>query len=66
MKTIEYIQKLLAIPSPTGFTKNVAAQLCAWLRDMGYQPKVTRKGLVWCDLCQGEGEGLLLSAHVDT
>ena len=66
MKTIEYIQKLLAIPSPTDFTKNVAAQLCAWLKDMGYQPKVTRKGLVWCDLCQGEGEGLLLSAHVDT
>ena len=66
MKTIEYIQQLLAIPSPTGYTKNVATQLCAWLSGMGYSPRVTRKGLVWCDLCAGEGEGILLSSHVDT
>lgn len=66
MKTIDYIQNLLSIPSPTGYTENVARQLCAWLTDMGYSPRVTRKGLVWCDLCQGEGEGVLLSSHVDT
>ena len=66
MQTIDYIKELLSIPSPTGFTANVAKQLCKWLTDMGYSPRVTRKGLVWCDLVAGEGEGVLLSAHVDT
>lgn len=62
---VEKIKALVSIPSPTGMTEQAAAYIAGELREMGYQPIVTRKGTVLCDL-GGEGRALLLSAHVDT
>ena len=62
---MEYIQKLLSIPSPTGFTRAATDYLMDELTRLGFFPKRTRKGAVMCEL-GGEGRGLLLSAHVDT
>ena len=62
---LDYMQKLLAIPSPTGFTDKAADYLMETLQGMGFQPRKQRKGGVYCEL-GGEGRGLLLSAHVDT
>ncbi|MBR3905643.1 MAG: M42 family metallopeptidase [Clostridia bacterium] len=62
---LDYIQKLLSIPSPTGFTGMAADYLMETLQGMGFSPVKHRKGGVWCEL-GGEGKGLLLSAHVDT
>jgi len=59
------IQKLLSIPSPTGFTKAATDYLLSTLTEMGYSPIRTRKGAVLCEI-GGEGAGILLSAHVDT
>ncbi len=62
---LEYMQKLLAIPSPTGFTEKAASYLMETLQSMGFHPVQQRKGGVLCEL-GGEGRGILLSAHVDT
>lgn len=62
---LEYIQKLLSIPSPTGFTRAATDYLLETLTTLGFSPKRALKGGVSCEL-GGEGNGLMLSAHVDT
>lgn len=62
---LEQIQKLLNIPSPTGFTKYATDHLLQELTALGYAPVRTLKGAVMCHLFDGE-HPLLLSAHVDT
>ena len=62
-----YASQVLAIDSPTGFTKNAAV----WVRDafsaLGYDAKITNKGGVLVDLGGPEGDdGLMLCAHADT
>ena len=62
---VEYTQKLLALPSPTGCTRRATDGLMQMLTEMGYEPYRTHKGCVGCTL-GGEGRPLALSAHVDT
>lgn len=59
------LKELLAIDSPTGFTDKAADYLISELESLGYAPVKTRKGGVVCCL-GGEGDGLMLMAHVDT
>ena len=61
----EQLQTLTAIPSPSGYTKNATDYLMKLLQDMGYEPKLSRKGNVFVTL-GGDGEPLVLAAHVDT
>lgn len=66
MNTITaYLKALTAIPSPTGFTKNAAQYVFNTLKDMGYEPVLSKKGNVEVTL-GGEGHPLLLAAHIDT
>ena len=48
---VEQAQKLLAIDSPSGYTKEAAEYLCSVYREMGYEPQVTVKGGVLVKLC---------------
>ncbi|MBQ8603762.1 MAG: M42 family metallopeptidase [Oscillospiraceae bacterium] len=59
------LEKLLAIPSPTGYTKEVCDYLAAQLTEMGFAPYSLHKGGVICALNEGEN-ALMLAAHVDT
>lgn len=59
------LKALLSIDSPSGFTDKAADYLMQALETLGYHPEKTRKGGVLCCL-GGEGDGLLLMAHVDT
>lgn len=61
---MEMTQKLLAIPSPTGYTYRAADFVKKELEALGYQPALTRKGAVLVQLCGGE-DGILLAAHMD-
>lgn len=61
----EQLKTLTAIPSPSGYTKNATDYLMKLLQDMGYEPKLSRKGNVFVTL-GGNGEPLVLAAHVDT
>lgn len=61
----EQLYELTAIPSPTGYTKNVANYVAEVLTGMGYEPCFSNKGNV--SVCiGGEGNPLLLAAHLDT
>ena len=61
----EQLKTLTAISSPSGYTKNATDYLMKLLQDMGYEPKLSRKGNVFVTL-GGDGEPLVLAAHVDT
>ncbi len=65
---VEQVQKLLAIDSPTGYTKNVAAYLMEEYRRLGYEPQLTVKGGVVVKLAEGTSaaDPILMMAHVDT
>lgn len=62
---LEQLKALCAIDSPSGFTDRVAEYLMHALAELGFEPHKTRKGGVVCCL-GGEGNGLMLMAHVDT
>ncbi len=63
----EQAAALLAIDSPTGFTKNAAQWVHRAFTDLGYTAQCTNKGGVLVDLGGPEdGNGLLLEAHTDT
>jgi putative aminopeptidase FrvX len=62
---MEQIVTLCRIPSPSGFTRQAETYLLDTLRVLGLEPVRTRKGSILADL-GGEGEPLVLAAHVDT
>jgi putative aminopeptidase FrvX len=64
---IETMKKLLAIPSPSGFTREAAEFVMGELKAMGYEPQMTLKRGVVCDLGgEKKDDGILLAAHIDT
>ena len=70
-KYMDYIlaqtQAVLAIDSPTGYTKDAVAYVCEEYRKLGYEPTVTVKGGVLVDLGPADGaDPILVEAHLDT
>ncbi|MEW4353643.1 M42 family metallopeptidase [Streptococcus pneumoniae] len=66
-QTIDYLKELTAIPSPTGFTKEVADYLMKTLQDLGYEPTKTNKGSVIVTLKgKNDDKQRFVTAHVDT
>ena len=62
---LNQLSALTAIPSPSGYTRQVTEYVSKQLRDMGYQPELSKKGNVYVTI-GGSGEPLVLSAHLDT
>ena len=63
---VEQTQKLLAIPSPTGYNHQVQQYLREELGRLGYPETVgPRRGGVACCI-GGEGNPITLTAHADT
>ena len=70
-KYVEYIvettQKLLAIDSPTGYTKNAAEFVMKEYEKLGYKPQLTVKGGVLVEIGgKNKDNGIVLAAHADT
>ena len=67
---LDQLQKVLAIDSPTGFTKDAARYVYEEYKALGFAPQYTAKGGVLVCVSEGEpgcGEGaVLLEAHLDT
>lgn len=59
------LKALTSIPSPSGFTRQVAEYVHRTLTDMGYEPYFSNKGNVLVTL-GGEGNPLVLTGHLDT
>ena len=66
-QTIDYLKKLTSIPSPTGFTREVANYLVEELERLGYSPIRTNKGGVNV-IVKGKDDNKhrVITAHVDT
>ena len=66
-QTIDYLKKLTSIPSPTGFTREVADYLVEELERLGYKPIRTNKGGVNV-IVKGKDDNKhrIVTAHVDT
>ena len=54
----DQMKALTSIPSPSGFTKEVAQYLVSTLEEMGFTPERSRKGNV-CVTIGGEGSPLV-------
>ena len=64
---LEETKKILAIDSPSGYTKEVAEYVMEQYQALGYEPKMTTKGGILVDLGGKDMEnGVLLQAHIDT
>ena len=64
---IEQTKKLLAIDSPSGYTREAAMYVYEELKNLGYNPEITVKGGVVVDLGGHDKEnGVLLESHLDT
>lgn len=67
IKIIEkYLSDLCNTPSPTGYTKKAEKYLLDEFEKLGYETTHTPKGTVIAKISEGKGNGLILSAHVDT
>lgn len=67
MQTVEYIQKLTAIPSPTGYTQKVIQYVNETLQSFGYKPQITAKGgLLVTVKGENDKQQRFVTAHVDT
>ena len=66
-QTIDYLKKLTSIPSPTGFTREVADYLVEEVERLGYKPIRTNKGGVNV-IVKGKDDSKhrVVTAHVDT
>lgn len=62
---LDVTKRLLAVDSPTGFTNEVTKAMVNELKELGYEPSVTRKGSVLADI-GGEGSPIIVTAHLDT
>ena len=54
---MEITSKLLAVPSPSGFTHMAAEFVKKEFESMGYEPKLTAKGAVLVKLGENERDG---------
>ena len=63
---VDTLRQLAQTPSPTGMTEGVAKLLMEHLQAQGLAPWQTSKGAVLARLNEGQGPGILLSAHIDT
>lgn len=64
---VEETKKILAIDSPSGYTKNVAEYVTGLYQDMGYKPVMTVKGGILVDLGgKDSSDAVMLEAHIDT
>lgn len=64
---VEQTKQILAIDSPSGYTKEVAEYVMNEYKKLGYEPKMTVKGGVLVSLGGADMENaLMLEAHIDT
>lgn len=64
---VEETKKILAIDSPSGFTRKAAEYVMDAYRKLGYEPQMTVKGGVLVALGgKNKSDAVMLEAHIDT
>lgn len=62
---LDKLSALLRTPSPVGMTDTATALIAGWLRDLGYSPQFTRRGVLFITVGEGSPQRAL-AAHLDT
>jgi peptidase M42 family hydrolase len=62
---LDRLLQLVRTPSPVGMTERAVALVDTWLRELGYDPKYTRRGVLYVELGNGPPRRAL-AAHLDT
>ena len=62
---LDRLLQLVKTPSPVGMTDRAVALVDTWLRDLGYNPKYTRRGILYVEVGDGPPRRAL-AAHLDT
>lgn len=66
-QTVEYIKKLVSLPSPTGYTKEIMDYIIEETKSFGYEPVYTNKGAVMVSVKGKDNtKHRVLTAHLDT
>lgn len=64
---VEYIKKLVSLPSPTGYTKEIMEYIIKEIKSLGYDPFYTNKGAVMVSVKgKDDKRHRVLTAHLDT
>lgn len=63
---LDHLKALVNIPSPVGMTEKAEQWVMERLKALGFVPWQNKKGGVFVQINQGEGPGILLTAHIDT
>lgn len=67
MNTLNYIEKLTSIPSPTGYTNEIVSYLKQEIESFGYETFKTNKGALMVSVSGKDNERhRVVTAHVDT
>ncbi len=59
------LRELLLTPSPVGMTDQAVALVDGWLRELGLEPRYTRRGVLYVELGDGAPRRAV-AAHLDT
>ncbi|MFD2649392.1 osmoprotectant NAGGN system M42 family peptidase [Devosia albogilva] len=59
------LRELLRTPSPVGMTDRAVALVDGWLRELGLEPRYTRRGVLYVELGEGAPRRAV-AAHLDT
>lgn len=62
---LDRLLQLVNTPSPVGMTDRAVALVDSWLRDLGYRPQYTRRGVLYVEVGDGPPRRAL-AAHLDT
>ncbi len=62
---LDRLLQLVKTPSPVGMTERAVALVDTWLRELGYAPKYTRRGVLYVEIGDGPPRRAL-AAHLDT
>ncbi|KKB08964.1 osmoprotectant NAGGN system M42 family peptidase [Devosia chinhatensis] len=62
---LDRLLQLVKTPSPVGMTERAVALVDTWLRELGYSPKYTRRGVLFVEVGNGPPRRAL-AAHLDT
>lgn len=62
---LDRLLTLVKTPSPVGMTERAVALVDGWLRDLGYAPRYTRRGVLYVEVGDGPPRRAL-AAHLDT
>lgn len=62
---LDRVLQLVKTPSPVGMTERATALVDTWLRDLGYHPKYTRRGVLYVEVGDGPPRRAL-ATHLDT